>query len=165
MPPKPPDNHRCSRLPLDSLESSERDDPERPDTDWSSHSSLLGTATAYIYLCCVFMGYGFFRRMAEGSSPMNYVRVAGYSILKGIYCFYCMVLCSLTVEAAVPRDRRWLRRLFQFLVIGLFMTGWALGAMVFQHWQIFAGIGVYVVGALLHRVIGWSQWTSGKSIR
>lgn len=96
---------------------------------------------------------------------MNYVRVAGYSILKGIFCFYCVALCSLLVEAAVSPDNPWRRRLLQFLIIGLYFTGWALCAMVLQYWHIFAGIGLYVVGALIHGAIGWSKSPSEKSIK
>lgn len=61
--------------------------------------------------------------MADGSSPFNSILNWSTVIPMVIYSFYCVVLCSLTIELAVPQDRAWLRRLLQFLIIGLFMTG------------------------------------------
>lgn len=77
-----------------------------------------------------------------------------------IYCFYCTVLCSLAIEVAVGQDRSWLRRLLQLPIVSLFISGYiSCGILAIQKLQLIfaAGIGVYIIGALIHRAIGWSK--------
>lgn len=164
MPQQPSDGHQCSRLPLSSIRFSTSEDLERPDTGWASHSSCLGTAITYIYASCIYMGYLFFASRADGLALLNSIYRSGIAIPTAIYCFYCVVLCSLTTELAISQDHYWLQRSLQFLIIGVFMTGWIWCTSLFQHLQIFAAIGLYVMGALVHRAIGWSKRSSQERV-
>lgn len=149
------DGHLSSRLPLSSTGYSTSEDPERPDSGWASHSSCLGTATTYICVTCIYMGVSVFLSSSEGTAPLNSIRQLGVLIAVAIYYFYCVVLCSLVIELAVPPDLCWLRRFLQSLVIALYITS----SFTFEAsiWFLIFATGPYFIGAFIHKSIGWSK--------
>lgn len=160
MPHLSSDSQQCSGLPLGSIRSAASQDLERPDSGWDTHSSCLGIAIFYVYASCIFIGFDVFVSWEAGSAPLNSIRNSAMLIPSVIYCFYCTVLCSLAIEVAVGQDRSWLRRLLQLPIVSLFISGYiSCGILAIQKLQLIfaAGIGVYIIGALIHRAIGWSK--------
>lgn len=104
------------------------------------------------------MGATFFIGALAESSPLNSLSNTASAIPMAIYNFYFVVLCSLTAELAVSRNRHWLQRSFQFLLIGLFLTHWCYTNIFILHsnkyFQFLPPIGLYILGCLVNRAIG-----------
>lgn len=175
VPHQPSDYHQSFQLPLSSTRSSRPKDLERPDTCWASRPICLGATTIYICMTLILVGYSILSmRTVDKVGPLSTITIFQSTILLATDYLYFMVLCSFIIELAVPQDRYWLQGLLQFLVIGLFMAGWlvfffisdlqTLQAEVLNkkelHSLIFAAIGLYILGALIHRAIGWSKQRS-----
>lgn len=91
-------------------------------------------------------------------ASLNSIRRSGFMIPTALYCLYCVVLCSLAIESIVGQSLCLLGVLLQLLSNGLFFTGWVFLNKPPQKPQIlFAGIGLYIIGALIHRAVGWSK--------
>ena len=152
--PREPE-HLFSQLPIGSG-GVETQDLEVPSIDLASHDSTIGTAIVYCIGVCLRPTTASF-----GSSPFILFTDVGPTVPIALYDFYCMVLCSLTIESAVPQKMHWLRRLLQSVNIGVFLTGWVFYTFSINEYDStplrsnFALFGVYVLCALVHRVIGW----------
>lgn len=150
--------HQTSHLPSSSIRSDSLDELEKPETCWAAHPSCLGTAIIYSYASCILMGATFFTGVLAESTPLNTLGNTASAIPMAIYNFYFVVLSSLTAELAVPRNRHWLQRSYQFLLIGFFLTHWCYTNLFILHsnkyFQFLPPIGLYILGCLVHRAIG-----------
>lgn len=174
VPHQPSDDHQSFQLPLSSISSNRPKDLERPDTCWASHPICLGATTIYICTTSTFVGCYIFSEWKEMKvDPLSTMAIFQTPILLAIDYLYFVMLCSFIIELAVSQDRYWLQGLLQCGVICLFMAGWyfPLFSIFRIHAQvsylqkefyppIFAAIGLYILGALIHRAIGWSKQRS-----
>jgi hypothetical protein len=151
---------QISQLPVSSAGVKAQDDPENPDTDWALNTTFLGTVTAYCFGVCLAMACFIFTksRYSYGVSPLEGVSVVGGGIPLAFWEMYCLVLCSIIIELAVPQDMPWLRRSLLSLNIGLLLTVWALFttnlSLAPRPYQSMAIVGIYIVSALIHRIVG-----------
>ena len=164
-----------SQLPIGFDRVKTRQDIETPNSEWASHDSTLGTAIAYCAGVCLFATSTIFGTTL-GDTPLAVAHNFGVGIPIALYDLYCVVICSLIIEVAVPQNMHWLRRSLQAANIGLFLFGWIyLGIILpldefgyspilslskFSHLS-FAFIGAYALGALVHRAIGWRKQQKG----
>lgn len=98
---------------------------------------------------------------AFGGIPLVAVSSFGIGIPIALYDLYCVILCSLTIELAIPQNMHWFRRLVQSVSICLFLLGWLFcnayfGSSICSRSNL-AFLGVYVLCALVHKVIGWTK--------
>lgn len=151
------DLHRWDLLPGCSVEAITGQDIEGPDTDWSAHSSTLCTATAFCAGACLFAASFIFIWGLTTGSPLTGASDLGIALPMIFYVLYCVILCSLTIESAVPRKMHWLRRSFQAVNLGLFLTGLVFFGALIKSRAGFALIGVYIICSITHRVVGWMR--------
>lgn len=162
MPSSEPSS-QVSHLPVTSIEVKSQDDPENPETDWAMNTTFLGTVTTYCFGACLAIACFIFglTRNAQIVSPLKGVKQVGLGIPLAFWQVYCLVLCSMIIELAVPRDRPWLRRLLLSINIGLLLTVWSffttnLSLMPYPN-ESMAVVGVYIISALIHRIFGWTK--------
>ena len=159
--PRQPEN-LLSQLPISSG-MVERQDLEVPNTNLTFHSSTIGTTIAYCIAACICA-----TSTPIGSSPLSLFEVFLPIFPIAFYDLYCVVLCSLTIELAVPQNMHWLRILLQSVNIGVFVAGWyfcniyladgrPISLYSTSSRSNLAFIGVYVLCAFVHRVIGWTK--------
>jgi hypothetical protein len=154
---------QISQLPVCSAGVTDQGDPENPDTDWALNTTFLGTVTTYCFGVCLAMACFIFSRSysSYSVSPLEGVSVVGGGVPLAFWEMYCLVLCSIIIELAVPQDMPWLRRSLLCLNNGLLLAVWALFttslSLAPRPYQSTAIVGIYIISALIHRIVGWTK--------